>query len=78
MWIPGCFHPHAEIRSCAGTEYFFEMNIARRSLSRVLTRSDQLDPMIAPLQPVDDARERHRDTVHLGRIGFRDNCYPQG
>jgi len=58
-----------------GTEYFFEMNVARRSLRRVLARSDQLDPMITPLQPVDDARERHRDTIHLGRVGFRYDCY---
>ncbi len=54
------------------------MNVERRDLGRVLARTDQLDPMIAPLQAVDDARERHRDTVHLGRIGFRDNGYPQG
>jgi hypothetical protein len=52
------------------------MNVARRSLRRVLARADQLDPMITPLQPVYDARERHRYTVHFGRISLCDNGYP--
>ena len=43
-----------------------------------LPRPYQLHLVLALMQPGYEATERHGDAVHLGRISFRDDRYPEG
>ena len=72
-----CRQAHFQIRILgygqSRGQHFLNHAHGRLECIVLLSRTDQLDLMIAFRQSLDKARQRQRDTVHLGRVGLRHN-----